>query len=253
VDEAWRVSREVVDGSIAPTMLERRSPQLVLVSTAGDGGSTLLLEDRDAAIAQLADPDTARILLLEWSAPPEAYVDDRDAWRLASPHWTPARLEALEHAFATSSEADWRRQYLNQWVLAARSWIAPAQWAEAADEALVLPDSPPGTVAINDEDGRPGYCGYVLAIAVDERVVVSGRAFPSRRALWAALEDLGRARRGATLLYPASFERHVAHLPAFKAAKVGSAEQRSGYGPTLGAIIDGRLRTTATTSSPGKS
>ena len=57
VDEAWRVSRDVVDGSIAPTMLERRSPQLILVSTAGDGGSTLLLEDRDAAIAQLAEPE----------------------------------------------------------------------------------------------------------------------------------------------------------------------------------------------------
>ena len=125
VDEAWRVWRDVVDGSIAPTMLERRSPQLVLVSTAGDGGSTLLIEDRDAAIAQLAEPDTARILLLEWSAPPEAYPDDREAWRAASPHWSQTRIEALEHAHATSSESDWRRQYLNQWVLAARSWVAP--------------------------------------------------------------------------------------------------------------------------------
>src|SRR6185436_16129814 len=103
---------------------ERASPQLILVSTAGDGGSMLLLEDRDAAIAQLVDADSARILLLEWSAPPEAYPDDRDAWRQASPHWTPQRLEALEHAFETSSESDWRRQYLNQWVLAARSWVA---------------------------------------------------------------------------------------------------------------------------------
>jgi hypothetical protein len=242
VDEAWRVSREVVDGSIAPTMLERASPQLILVSTAGDGGSTLLLEDRDAAIAQLADPDTARILLLEWSAAPEAYVEDRDAWRQASPHWTPARLEALEHAFATSSESDWRRQYLNQWVLAARSWIAPAQWAEATDLALTFPSSPAGVVAINDEDGKPGSCGYVLAVADGDRVLVSGRAFPSRRALWAALEELGRRRRGARLLHPASFERHVAQLPGFGLTKVGTAEQRAGYGPTLGAVIDGRLR-----------
>ena len=42
VDEAWRIKRDVVDGSIAPTMLERASPQLVLCSTAGDGGSTLV-------------------------------------------------------------------------------------------------------------------------------------------------------------------------------------------------------------------
>src|SRR4029077_8423806 len=109
----------------------------------------------DAAIAQIAEPDAARILLLEWSAPPEAYVDDRDAWRLASPHWTPARLEALEHAFATSSEADWRRQYLNQWVLAARSWIAPAQWAEATEPGLALPPAPGGHVRIHDQEARP--------------------------------------------------------------------------------------------------
>ena len=241
VDEAWRVSREVVDGSIAPTMLERRSPQLVLVSTAGDGGSKLLLEDRDTAITQLAEPDTARVLILEWSAPPEAYVDDREAWRLASPHWTPQRLEALEHAYATSSEADWRRQYLNQWVLAARSWISPAQWADATDPELELPRSPAGTVAINDQDGRPGQCGYVTAVLDGDRVLVQGRAFPSRRALWTALEQLGRERRGAELLYPASFQQHVARLPGFKPVKVGSAEQRAGYGPTLGAIVDGRL------------
>jgi hypothetical protein len=242
VDEAWRVAREVVDGSIAPTMLERASPQLILVSTAGDGGSTLLLEDRDAAIAELADPESARILLLEWSAPPEAYVDDREAWRLASPHWTPQRLEALEHAFATTPESDWRRQYLNQWVLAARSWVAPAQWAEATDEALQMPVSPAGTIAVNDEDGRPGACGYVLAVLDGERVLLTGRAFPSRRALWAELDDLQRRRRGAELLYPASFERHVAPLRGFTLRKVGTTEQRAGYGPTLGAIVDGRLR-----------
>jgi len=242
VDEAWRVARDVVDGSIAPTMLERRSPQMILVSTAGDGGSRLLLEDRDSAIVQLADPDTARILLLEWSAPPEAYPDDRDAWRLASPHWTPQRLEALEHAYATSTEADWRRQYLNQWVLASRSWVGATQWADAADPGLELPDTPPGTVAVNDEDGRPGPCGYVLAIAQDDRVLVSGRAFSSRRTLWEALDELARRRRGVTLLHPASLDKHVARLPNVALVKVGTAEQRAGYGPTLAAVVDGRLR-----------
>jgi len=241
VDEAWRVSRDVVDGSIAPTMLERQSPQLVLVSTAGDGGSPLLMEDRDAAISQLSDPDSARILLLEWSAAPEAYPDDREAWRIASPHWTPSRLEALEHAYATSSESDWRRQYLNQWVLAARSWIGPAQWADATDPAG-LPSFPAGTVAINDEPGAPGQCGYVVAVRDGDRVRVRGRAFPTRRALWAELEQLAQTRRGAELLYPVSFEQHVARLPGFNRVKVGTNEQRAGYGPTLAAICEGRLK-----------
>jgi len=45
-----------------------------------------------------------------------------------------------------------------------------------------------------------------------------------------------------TVLFPASFERHVANLRGVKAQKVGTAEQRAGYGPTLGAVVDGRLR-----------
>ena len=109
------------------------------------------------------DPEAARTLLLEWSAPPEADPTDREAWRMASPHWTPQRVEALEHAYATSSETDWRRQYLNQWVMAARSWIAPSQWAAAAVPGLEIPREPAGTIAINDRDGEPGACGYVLA------------------------------------------------------------------------------------------
>ena len=116
----------------------------------------------------------------------------------------------------------------------------PGQWAAAGDRELELPRGPAGTIAINDEDGRPGACGYVLAIAVDDRVVVRGRSFSSRRALWSELEELARTRRGAALLYPASFEKHVAQL-RLRASKVGTLEQRAGYGPTLAAIVDGRL------------
>ena len=73
-------------------------------------------------------------------------------------------------------------------------------------------------------------------------VFVRGRAFPTRRALWAALETLVAERRGLTLLYPPSFERHVANLKGVTKVKVGSAEQRAGYGPTLAAVVDGELR-----------
>src|SRR5262249_9356202 len=69
---------------------------------------------------------------------------------------------------------------------------------------------------------------------------VSGRAFPSRRALWEELAELVARRRGVTVLYPPSLDKHVATLGAV--VKVGTAEQRAGYGPTLAAIVDGRLR-----------
>jgi hypothetical protein len=59
--------------------------------------------------------------------------------------------------------------------------------------------------------------------------------------LWAALEELTARRRGIDLLYPASFEQHVANLRSTRPTRVGTAEQRAGYGPTLAAIVDGRL------------
>ena len=90
----------------------------------------------------------------------------------------------------TSGEAN----YLNMWVLAHNSWLEPGQWKQAeAARARTLPAKPAGTVAINDMDGQPGRCGYVLAVLHGDEVLLQGRAFPSRRALWAALEELTKA------------------------------------------------------------
>ena len=240
VDEGWRIAADVVQHSLEPTMIATAEPQLILVSTAGDGGSDLLLSARAQAIAELADPDTATTLILEWSASPDADIDDRDAWRQASPEWSRQRVAALEHARRTTSENAWRTMYLNQWVQAALSWIAPSSWAAAGRPELVLPAKPAGTVAINDDAGGAGYA-YVLAVLDGDRVAVSGRAFSTRRELWAALETLALERRGLTVLYPSSFEAHVAKLSGVELAKVATAEQRSGFAPTRSAIADGRL------------
>ena len=222
-------------------MLERRSPQLVLVSTAGDGGSTLLLEDRDAAIAQLADPDTARILLLEWSAPPEAYPDDREAWRAASPHWTPPRLEALEHAHATTRP---RPTGAASTSISGSSRRAPGSRrpvGRGREPELELPPRRPARSRSTTATAIRAPAATSSPSPTASDVLVTGRAFPSRRALWAELEELVARRRGLTLLLPASFEKHVANLRGVTLQKVGTAEQRAGYGPTLAAIVDDRL------------
>jgi hypothetical protein len=242
VDEAWRVSRDVVDGSIAPTMLERQSPQLVLVSTAGDGGSALLSEDRSAAIEQLADPDSARILILEWSAPAEANPADREAWRLASPHWSRSRIEALEHAYATTPENAWRIQYLNQWVRSARSWISASQWKAGERTTLEWPLGRAGTVAIEAHVSGFPY-GVVHALAdPDGTVRVHGAVYRSRRELWEYLDGLARNRRGLTLLHSPAFVGHIpGSLRGVKAIKVGMAEQYAAYGPAMAAATEGRI------------
>jgi hypothetical protein len=253
-DEAWRLTRDVVDGSIAPTLIERASSQLVLVSTAGDGGSTMLLEDRAAAIAQAADGETARILILEWSSAPEREDGDRDGWREASPHWTPRRVAALDHAYSLAQSVTgdpiedrkrrlvWHRQYLNRWVDEHDSaWISGPQWDAGGRTELDLPPSPAGTVAI--EHHVAGFpFGAVLAVA-DElgEVTVAARVFDRRRELWLWIDELARSRRGLELLHPPQYKGHVPSSIRATAKQVGTAEQYAGYGPTVAAAFEGRI------------
>ena len=89
VDEGWKVAASVVEEGLLPTMVERIEPQLWLVSTAHRMATGLMLGRRREALEHL---ETGRgDLLIEWSAPREAALDDVDAWKQASPHWTPQR------------------------------------------------------------------------------------------------------------------------------------------------------------------
>ena len=89
VDEAWKVEVRQIEEGLTPTMVERMQPQLWLVSTAHRLTTDLMLERRKVALAGLEEGDGD--LLIEWSAPRNAKLEDVDAWRLASPHWTPRR------------------------------------------------------------------------------------------------------------------------------------------------------------------
>jgi hypothetical protein len=252
-DEAWRLSREVVDGSIVPTLAERNSSQLWLVSTAGDGGSKLLLEDRAAAIAQLADADTATTLILEWSAAPERSEDDREGWREASPHWSKRRLAFLEQQFAISQQVTgdpvedtkrrlvWSRQYLNRWVTSASSWLSAAQWAALERSELELDAGNAGTVAI--EHAIAGYPFGIVHAVVNAAgdVAITARTFENRAAMWTALEELALERRGLTLLHPPTLKGGIPARARVKAVQVGTAEQYAGYGPTVAAALEGRI------------
>ena len=140
VDEAWRIPRQVVDHAISPTLAEAESPQMWLVSTAGDSASDLMATNRAAAIAMLGMDDPGRVLLLEWSAPPDPGldIDSPAVWRMASPHWDKRREERVAAARTKASDAAgeyaFRQQWLNQWVPSTKaSLIEPRAWAATAD------------------------------------------------------------------------------------------------------------------------
>src|SRR5262249_43354683 len=149
VAEGWHVAAEVVDDGVSPTMVERIQPQILLVSTAHRKATSLMMNRRRGALAALDHPGDAD-LLIEWSAPRGKEVDDMDAWRLASPHWTEQREKVVAAALqrALSGEIDdieepdpiesFRSQWLNQWPTTlvredkGEPFVDPAEWAEAA-------------------------------------------------------------------------------------------------------------------------
>jgi len=244
VDEAWSVERAVVEGSLVPSQLERFDPQLWLISTAGDGTSDLFAEHRSLAIAQLADPEAADLLLIEWSAAPDAEDDDRTAWREASSHWNERRLERLESLYKRTSKEDFRRQYLNQWVQgSAHAWVTDVAWGKCRDAERELPAGL-GSLAIETHVAGEPY-GWVLAVLDRDsgEVVVRAGICGSRRELWRQLEHHGATRRGVRLLYPDGFRHHVPQIQGLgDREKVMAGDTYAHFAATLQAIRSGALR-----------
>jgi len=197
-DEAWDFAPATVSEGIQPALMERESPQLLLVSTAHRRCTDLMPARRRAAIAEIESP--ADRLIVEWSA---ARTGDLlgDAQR-ASPVWTRARerliRKALEDARAAVAEPGqpdpvemFVSQYLNDWqagrydgVGQGEPVIDAATWA--ACETTV--DGDVLALAVEDYYGRSWAVAW--ASSVDGRIVLSGELHADREALRRLLADL---------------------------------------------------------------
>jgi hypothetical protein len=242
VDEAWKVHPKIVDEGLAPTMVEREQPQLLLISTAHRAATPLMLSRRQAALAELESGNGD--LLIEWSAPQHSDLDDVNGWRLASPHWTVKRervvRDALRSARAGELEPDpeepdpveaFRAQWLNQWPrrtyelpLNVQDLLPSGLWASLGEP--VVSDAP-AWVAVEDRDGT----GAAVAAAVmldDGRIEVDGWCCEDWDTAIAGALGIGRLRHVRQLLVGASMIDRVlpGTTPAPKTA--GSRETRTG-------------------------
>jgi len=196
-DEGWKLEPSVVEDGLEPTMAERVNGQLILFSTAHRLATSLVPLRRAAAFTAWGQPHV-RTLVLEWSAPRDAALDDRDAWRLASPHWSDARSRLLEGKLARtqvgySEDPDeddpvesFRSQYLNIWP--ARRLMASKRtqpladrdtWAQATDLWASAPDGVALSVAVEDYFGL-GAAAAAVAELEDGRLVTWGGLFATR-------------------------------------------------------------------------
>ena len=126
IDEAYAVDRDVVVAGVFPQTIQRTQPQVVMCSTAGDTRSDLMAHYRD----QAREP-RSEVLQLEWSAPPDSDPHDETTWRWSLPDWRPQVYRRLH---GVTGDAEWRREYLNQWVVNRDGWIDLTTWLECASD-----------------------------------------------------------------------------------------------------------------------
>jgi len=187
-DEGWKVRATSIEEGLTPTMVERVQPQLLLVSTAHRLATSLMLNRRQVALEQLETG--AGDLLVEWSAPRDASLEDRHAWRQASPFWSPQREQLLSARLAAiragesvdpeepNPEESFRAQWLNQWPRertipagAVQDLFQPGQWAGLAERGVE--SDGPVYVAIEDDFGL-GAAVACAAVLDDGRIEVDG-------------------------------------------------------------------------------
>jgi len=156
-------------------------------------------------------------LILEWSASRETSIEDRDAWRSSSPHWSAmrerllsAKLERVLRGVSEDPDEDdpvesFRSQYLNVWpdrTLVTSTSEEPLveldEWSTCAD-LTVAPTNDPVSVGVEDWFGM-GASAVAAQRLPDGRVVVWGSTFGSREDAFAWTAWLTDPRPGSTVI-----------------------------------------------------
>jgi hypothetical protein len=240
VDEGWDVKLSYVEEGLEPTQAERAQAQLLLVSTAHRKTTSLMLSRRRLALGDLERGQGT--LLLEWSAPPEAALDDVRAWRTASAHWTPRREELIARQLASALEntledptepdpiASFRSQWLNEWptkladpVGKTEELLPPGLWADRVVPGVA--SGGPVWVAIEDDYGF-GAAVAVVGRLEDGRLEVDGWLCADWDTAVADVQRLARPIR--ELLVGASLLDRVPAEMTPRPRPVGSTQTRIG-------------------------
>jgi hypothetical protein len=199
-DECWDVKPDTVSEGLEPSLLERKSPQLYLTSTA-HRRATSLMRGRISSALSTADPS---VLLMVWAARPDADPGDPQTWKESSPYWSEDRYQLMRRKYnaALAGESDpefddpdpmegFKAQYLNIWRLKERrqqkgeAVIEAARWNELA----AVPIGAPVSAAIESWFEQ----GYSLALGYrqDEKAVLSVTDHPDLASAVAALKASG--------------------------------------------------------------
>ena len=253
IDEAFAQADNRLEQAFRPAMITRRTKQLWWVSTAGWSDRSPYLSGKVARGRDQVDMGVREgLAYFEWSAPDDAAPDDRDAWRAAMPALgltiTETAIESEYRGMADNLN-DFRRAYLNQWVLrddpSTETIVDLDAWAQLDDVPALRPRPVAFSVATGPDRkwSSIALCGRRADGLKQVQIVQAGRGtswVPKRLA-----ELDAKWKPTAVAISPTSPAGSL--IASIEAAgvdvlKVGSREYAQGCGMLADAITEGTLR-----------
>jgi len=166
VDELFDIGSNCIDDALRPSMIARPNPLLACFSTAGDEGSTVMIQMREMAVAEIDAGHCGDTYFAEWSMPPGVNPADEQWWGWANPALgTTVTVKALR---AASKKESFLRAHLNLWVSARGAWLDPGQWADLETDT---PMPPGGILAVDSSVDESRYVG-VRSVVADNKAHV---------------------------------------------------------------------------------
>lgn len=161
LDEAQQASDEVQDALI-PAMAAAPSGDPMVILTGTPPSEDMPADWWKRHRAQALSGKFPSLAWLEWSAPPEADVDDLESIALANPA-VGRRLQwhyLLGTERSSLSDDSWRRERMGQWDSdrGSDAVIAPEVWAGATDTMSQIADESPLAIAVDISPQKNSAC-----------------------------------------------------------------------------------------------
>ena len=183
VDELFDIGSNCIDDALRPSMIARPNPLLACFSTAGDEGSTVMIQMREMAVAEIDAGVCGDTYFAEWSMPPGVNPADEQWWGWANPALgTTVTVKALR---AASKKESFMRAHLNMWVSARGAWLDAGQWADLQTDQ---PMPPGGILAVDSSVDEARYVGVRSVVADNKAHVCVEFVANSEDQMWAEIE-----------------------------------------------------------------
>jgi len=241
VDELWDISPEVVFTALRPSQIAVKNPMMMMFSTAGDQGSTVLLQLREQGMAAIDSGRTGSLYFAEWSLPPGVSLEDRQYWGWANPALgTTITMKALELAFDSPNRQAFIRGHLNLWVDSTNSYLPINLWN---DRKSVDPMPPIQWLVIDSSVDESRYVGIGCAYDGTRVIVTTEFVVESAQQMWAEVVTR-MSDASVKLACTPSLEIHCPPDLRRRMTIVGYAELIKWTGAARAMIVEDRVRHT---------